>query len=40
MINMIEYFRNIIDDFPEEIVAIRTSPVIDHFFTVRDKSLL
>jgi hypothetical protein len=38
MINMIEYIKNIAD-FPEEIMAIRTSPAVDHLFTVRDKSL-
>ena len=39
MVNMIEYIRGIIDQFPEEIVAIRTSPAADHLFTVRDESL-
>ena len=39
MLNMIEYFKNIIANFPEEIVAIRTSPTADHLFTVRDESL-
>ncbi len=39
MINMIKYIKNIIADFPEKIVAIRTSPAVDHLFTVRDKSL-
>jgi hypothetical protein len=39
MINMIEYIKIIIADFPEEIVAIRTSPVANHLFTVRDESL-
>jgi hypothetical protein len=29
--NMIEYIKNIIANFPEEIVAIRTSPAVDHF---------
>jgi hypothetical protein len=36
MINMIKYIKNIIANFPEEIVAIRTSPAVDHLFTVRD----
>ncbi len=40
MINMIEYIKNIIANFPEEIVAIRTSPVTDHLITVRNKSLV
>jgi hypothetical protein len=39
MVNMIEYIRSIIDQFPEEIVAIRMSPAADHLFTVRDESL-
>jgi hypothetical protein len=39
MINMIEYIKNIFADFPEEIVAIRTSPTADHLFTVRDETL-
>jgi hypothetical protein len=39
MMNMIKYINNIITNFPEEIVAIRTSPAADHLFTVRDKSL-
>ena len=39
MINMIEYIKNIITDFPEEITAIRTSPAVDHLFTVRDEAL-
>ena len=37
--NMIEYINSIINQFPEEIVAIRTSPAADHLFTVRDKSV-
>jgi hypothetical protein len=40
MINMIEYIKNIIANFPEKIIAIRMSPAVDHLFTVRDKSLL
>ena len=39
MVNMIEYIKGIIDQFPEEIVAIKTSPAADHLFTVRDESL-
>ncbi len=39
MINMIEYIKNIITNFPEEIMAIRMSPAADHLFTVRDESL-
>ena len=36
---MMEYIKNIIKDFPEEITGIRTSPAADHLFTVRDPSL-
>jgi hypothetical protein len=42
MVNMIEYIKGIIDDFPEEVVADRTyptSPVANHLFNVRDESL-
>jgi hypothetical protein len=35
-INMIEYIKNIIFDFLEEITAIRASLVADHLFTVWD----
>jgi len=39
MVTMIEYMKNIIMDFPEEIVGMKTSPAADHLFTVRDSSL-
>ena len=39
MIHMIEYIKTIIDDFPEEIIATKTSPAADHLFTVKDESL-
>ncbi len=39
MINMIEYIKDIINDFPEEIIATRTSPATNHLFTVQDRSL-
>jgi hypothetical protein len=39
MINMIKYIKNIIANFLEKIVAIRTIPPADHHFTVRDESL-
>jgi hypothetical protein len=39
MTNMIEYIKNIMTDFLEEITVIRTSQAADHLFTVRDKSL-
>ncbi len=34
MINMIEYIKGIINNFPEEIIATQTSPAADHLFTV------
>jgi hypothetical protein len=34
-----EYIKNIIKDFPEEIIGTKTSPATDHLFTVRDPSL-
>ncbi len=37
MIKMIEYIKNIITNFPEEITAIRTSLAADHLFTMGDK---
>ena len=39
MVTMMEYIKNIIKDFPEEIVGMKTSPAADHLFTVRDLSL-
>jgi hypothetical protein len=39
MINMIKYIKTIINNFPEDITAIRTSPAVDHLFTVREKSM-
>jgi hypothetical protein len=40
MVTMIEYIKNIIKDFLEEIVGTKTSPAADHLFTVmRDPSL-
>jgi hypothetical protein len=39
MVTMMEYIKNIIKDFPEEIVGTKTSPAADHLFTVRDPSL-
>ena len=39
MVTMMEYIKNIIKDFPEEIVGTKTSPATDHLFTVRDPSL-
>jgi hypothetical protein len=39
MVTMLEYIKNIIRDFPEEITGTKTSPAADHLFTVRDPSL-
>jgi len=39
MVTMMEYIKNIIKDLPEEIVGMKTSPDVDHLFTVRDPSL-
>ena len=38
MVNMIEYIKTIINDFPEEIIETRASPAADHLFTVRDET--
>ncbi len=34
MINMIKYTKNIVADFPDKIVAIRTSLAADHLFSL------
>jgi hypothetical protein len=39
MVTMVEYIRNIIRDFPEEITGTKISPAADHLFMVRDPSL-
>ncbi len=39
IVNMIKYIKNIITNFPVEIVAVRTNPATDHHFTVRNESL-
>ncbi len=39
MVTMMEYIKNIIKDFPEEIVGTKLSPAADHLLTVRDPSL-
>ncbi len=39
MVTMMEYIKNIIKDFPEEIVGTKASSAADHLFTVRDPSL-
>jgi len=38
MVNMIEYIKTIINDFPEEITVTRASLAADHLFTVRDET--
>jgi hypothetical protein len=38
IVNMVEYIKNIIADFPEEIVGTRTSPAADHLFTAHSES--
>ena len=37
IINMVKYIKNIIIDFPEEIVMIWTSPAADHLFNVQSE---
>jgi hypothetical protein len=39
MVTMMEYIKNIIKDFPEEITGTKMSPVANHLFTVWDPSL-
>ncbi len=34
VVNMVEYIKNIIANFPEEIIATRTSPAANYLFTV------
>ncbi len=36
---MIKYIESIINNFPEEIMAVRISLATDHLFTVRDESM-
>jgi hypothetical protein len=38
MVNMIEYIKTIIGNFPEEIIVTHVSPATDHLFTVRDET--
>jgi hypothetical protein len=38
MVTMMD-IKNIIKDFPEEIIGTKTSPAADHLFAVRDPSL-
>jgi hypothetical protein len=40
MVTMMEYTKNIIKVFLEEITGTKTSPATDHLFTVRDPSFL
>jgi hypothetical protein len=37
MVNMIEYIKNIVANFPEEIIALNTSPVADHLLEVQEE---
>jgi hypothetical protein len=39
LVTMIEYIKNMIKEFPEEIVGTKTSPAADHLFKVRDPAL-
>jgi hypothetical protein len=39
LVTMMEYIKNIIKDFPEEITGTKTSLAADHLFLVRDPSL-
>ncbi len=36
---MVEYIKNIVPNFPEEIIQIPTSPAADHLFMVQDKPM-
>jgi hypothetical protein len=38
MVNMIEYIKNIVTHFPEEITMLKTSPAADHLFEVWEES--
>jgi hypothetical protein len=38
MVNMIAYIKKIIADFPEEIIAMQTTPAADHLFTIHDSA--
>ena len=35
-INMIEYIKSIVANFPEEIITTKTTPGADHLFVVHD----
>jgi hypothetical protein len=37
IINMTEYIKTILDDFPEEITGTKTTPAADHLFQVREE---
>ncbi len=36
-VSMIEYLKNVIDDFPEKIVGRAATPAANHLFVIRDK---
>jgi hypothetical protein len=38
IINMTEYIKSIVADFPEEIAGFRATPAADHLFDVRNPS--
>jgi hypothetical protein len=38
IINMTEYIGKILEDFPEEISGMRTTPAADHLFDIRDEA--
>jgi hypothetical protein len=38
VVNMIEYIKNIVASFPEEITTLKTSPVADHLFKAQEES--
>jgi hypothetical protein len=37
MVNMIEYIKNIVANFPEEIKALKTRPAADHLFKMQEE---
>ncbi len=36
-VSMIEYLKNVIDDFPETIIGRAATPAANHLFVIRDK---
>jgi hypothetical protein len=37
MVNMIEYIKNIVANFQEEMTTLKTSPAADHLFKVLEE---